>query len=105
MNDKSYTNWDSMSDNALSEQIGHFIKHYRLQQNKTQEEVATKAGMSRSTLSLLERGETVTLASLIQVLRVSSPEIAIHNFLSLWKKEKKVFMLNAVRRIIQCPLS
>ncbi|MEY3498842.1 MAG: hypothetical protein RL308_511 [Bacteroidota bacterium] len=61
MNDKSYTNWDSMSDNALSEQIGHFIK---------QEEVANKAGMSRSTLSLLERGETVTLASLIQVLRV-----------------------------------
>lgn len=70
MNDKSYTRWDSMSDNALSEQIGHFIKHYRLQQNKTQEEVATKAGMSRSTLSLLERGETVTVASLIQVLRV-----------------------------------
>ena len=70
MNDKSYTNWDTMSDNALSEQIGHFIKYYRVQQNKTQQEVATKAGMSRSTLSLLERGETVTLASLIQVLRV-----------------------------------
>jgi transcriptional regulator with XRE-family HTH domain len=70
MNDKSYTNWDSMSDIALSEQIGHFIKHNRVQQNKTQEDVAIKAGMSRSTLSLLERGETVTLASLIQVLRV-----------------------------------
>ena len=28
------------------------------------------AGISRSTLSLLERGETVTLSTLIQVLRV-----------------------------------
>jgi transcriptional regulator with XRE-family HTH domain len=32
--------------------------------------VAEAAGISRSTLSLLERGETVTLATLIQVLRV-----------------------------------
>jgi DNA-binding Xre family transcriptional regulator len=29
-----------------------------------------EAGISRSTLSLLERGETVTLATLLQVLRV-----------------------------------
>jgi transcriptional regulator with XRE-family HTH domain len=59
-----------MSDKALIEQIGAYIKHHRLQQNKTQEEVAGEAGISRSTLSLLERGETVTLTTLIQVLRV-----------------------------------
>lgn len=70
MNDISYTNWDAMSDKALAEQIGTFIKHHRIQQNKTQETVAKDAGISRSTLSLLERGETVTLATLIQVLRV-----------------------------------
>jgi transcriptional regulator with XRE-family HTH domain len=70
MNDSSYKNWASMSDKALIEQIGAYIKHHRLQQNKTQEEVAGEAGISRSTLSLLERGETVTLTTLIQVLRV-----------------------------------
>ncbi|MFZ4102431.1 MAG: helix-turn-helix domain-containing protein [Sphingobacterium thalpophilum] len=59
-----------MSDNALSKQIGAFIKHQRMEQNKTQNIVAEAAGISRSTLSLLERGETVTLATLIQVLRV-----------------------------------
>jgi len=32
--------------------------------------LAKAAGISRSTLSLLERGEAVTLATLIQVLRV-----------------------------------
>lgn len=41
-----------------------------MEQNKTQDVLAKAAGISRSTLSLLERGETVTLATLIQVLRV-----------------------------------
>jgi len=70
MNDKSYIDWVSMSDKALSETIGAFIKHNRLNQNKTQNEVSKDAGISRSTLSLLERGETVTLSTIIQVLRV-----------------------------------
>ncbi|MDD2634802.1 MAG: helix-turn-helix transcriptional regulator [Bacteroidales bacterium] len=69
MTDLSYSNWDSMNDKALAEHIGAFVKHHRLEQNKTQEVLASTAGISRSTLSLLERGETVTLASLIQVLR------------------------------------
>lgn len=70
MTDQSYKNWNSMSDNALVQQIGAFVKHHRMEQNKTQEVLANAAGISRSTLSLLERGETVTLATLIQVLRV-----------------------------------
>jgi transcriptional regulator with XRE-family HTH domain len=59
-----------MSDKALAMHIGAFIKHHRMEQNKTQEVLAKAAGISRSTLSLLERGEAVTLATLIQVLRV-----------------------------------
>jgi transcriptional regulator with XRE-family HTH domain len=69
MTDLSYINWDSMSDKALAEHIGTFISHHRLDQNKTQEVLANSAGISRSTLSLLERGETVTLPTLIQTLR------------------------------------
>lgn len=69
MTDLSYANWDSMSDKALAEHIGAFISHHRLDQNKTQDILANAAGISRSTLSLLERGETVTLTTLIQTLR------------------------------------
>lgn len=58
-----------MSDDALAKHVGVFIKHHRLEQNKTQALVAESAGISRSTLSLLERGEAVTLGTLIQVLR------------------------------------
>ncbi len=70
MIDKYFREWASMSDKALAEYIGTFIRHTRMEQNKTQTELATSAGISRSTLSLLERGDTVTVPTLIQVLRV-----------------------------------
>ncbi|MDL2323339.1 helix-turn-helix domain-containing protein [Bacteroidales bacterium OttesenSCG-928-A17] len=70
MNDISYNTWNAMSDAAISQKIGKFIKHHRVKQNKTQSELAMEAGISRSTLSLLERGQTVTVATLIQVLRM-----------------------------------
>ncbi|WP_319501794.1 helix-turn-helix transcriptional regulator [uncultured Draconibacterium sp.] len=70
MNDKSYNDWSSMSDKSLMRTIGNFIQSHRLNQNRSQEQVATAAGISRSTLSLLERGEKVRMDSLIQVLRV-----------------------------------
>lgn len=59
-----------MSDKALTEHIGAFVRHHRMAQNKTQGVLASEAAISRSTLSLLERGETVTIGTLIQVLRV-----------------------------------
>lgn len=70
MNDISYTDWTSISDKALMETIGAFVLHHRLNQNKSQSDVAKAANLSRSTLSLLERGEKIALNSLIQVLRV-----------------------------------
>jgi len=70
MTDIPYKNWLSMSDDNLAKQVGAFIKYHRLEQNKTQETVANAAGISRSTLSLLEKGDSITLSTLIQVLRV-----------------------------------
>lgn len=70
MNDNSYVDWKELSDIALIATIGQFVKHHRLGQNRSQNEVARAAGISRSTLSLLERGEKINLSSLIRVLRV-----------------------------------
>jgi len=70
MTDNSYIEWTSMSDKVLVESIGKFVQHHRLNQNKTQIDVAKAANISRSTLSLLERGEKIALNTLIQVLRV-----------------------------------
>lgn len=70
MMDISNINWTAMSDVAIVETIGGFIKHHRLLQNKTQQQVATDAGINRSTLIQLENGERITLLTVIQVLRV-----------------------------------
>lgn len=51
-----------------------------MEQNKTQDELATAAGISRSTLSLLERGETVTINTLIQVLRILDQLHVLNSF-------------------------
>ena len=69
MNDLSYNKWTSKSDNALEITFGEFIKHHRLKQNITQGNLSEKAGISRSTLSLMERGESVNLSTFIKVLR------------------------------------
>jgi len=70
MTDKAFKEWASMSDKALAKYIGVFVRHHRMEQNKTQDELSAAASISRSTLSLLERGEAITVTTLIQVLRV-----------------------------------
>lgn len=70
MNDLSYKNIHAQTDDAILKFIGKYIHTERLRQNKSQEQVALEAGISRSTLSLLERGEVVKLDSFLQVLRV-----------------------------------
>jgi transcriptional regulator with XRE-family HTH domain len=70
MMEVSDINWVARTDIAIVKSIGAFTKHHRLLQNKTQQQVATDAGINRSTLVQLENGERVTLLTLIQVLRV-----------------------------------
>lgn len=59
-----------MSDSAIAVYIGGFVKHERILQDMTQDELSHAAGISRSTLSILESGGSVTVPTLLQVLRV-----------------------------------
>jgi transcriptional regulator with XRE-family HTH domain len=63
------TEWLSMSDKSIVSKIGEYIKHQRLIQNKTQANIAKIAGINRWTMSKIENGEPISLASLIQILR------------------------------------
>ena len=69
MSEISYIDKYAMTDDLLCILVGKFIKHHRLSQNRSQQDVSAAAGISRSTLSLLERGQSVSLTTLIQVLR------------------------------------
>lgn len=70
MSDKTIFNIYKMSDDAIIQSIGDFVKHHRLQHNITQKILAEKAGINRTTLSDLESGKRCQLLTLIQVLRI-----------------------------------
>jgi transcriptional regulator with XRE-family HTH domain len=61
--------WVQMADVVIVKQIGSYIRHMRLQQNKTQAQLADMAGLNRWTISQIENGESITLTSFIQILR------------------------------------
>jgi transcriptional regulator with XRE-family HTH domain len=67
--EKGIKYWHAMSDPALLALLGKFIQQTRLQQNKTQQQVATAAGINRSTIVQIENGGGGTMLSFIQVLR------------------------------------
>ena len=73
-------NWIEMTDAAIVEQIGRFIKQSRIEQNKTQLQLAKEAGLNRWTLSQIENGGTVNLSSLIQLLRALDVLYVLNHF-------------------------
>lgn len=62
--------WQALSDRAALSLIGSFIKYNRLSQNKTQADLAEEAGLHRSTLVQMEKGNGGTMHSFIRVLRM-----------------------------------
>ena len=89
------TNWYSMSDPAIVSQLGTFLRQIRLQQNLTQEQVAEKAGLSRSAISDMENGRTVaSLLTTVQVLR------ALKQLNLLVWREAEVMTFNNLFQII-----
>ena len=61
--------WKALTDAGIVEEIGAFVRHQCLQQNKTQATIAHEAGLNRWTISQLENGEAISLQSLIRILR------------------------------------
>lgn len=81
-----------MSDDAIVNMIGSFVRHHRLAQNITQQELATRAGINRTTLSDMETGRRFHIVTLIQVLRILN---ALHVFDSFKIEEQISPMLLA----------
>jgi transcriptional regulator with XRE-family HTH domain len=61
--------------------IGQRLQRYRLQQNRTLEEVAAGAGISPRTVFRAEAGESPTLATLVRILRALGRLDALDAFL------------------------
>jgi len=93
MLDNTFTDWVAMSDKAIIGAIGAYIRHQRLEQNKTQAQVAKEAGINRWTLGQIERGESITLATLIQILRV----LDLIHLLSIFTIKEKISPIEYAR--------
>lgn len=59
-----------LSDKVILSKIGLFVQQVRIKQDLSQQELADKSALSRSTVSLLERGEGISLLNLIKILRM-----------------------------------
>ena len=57
------------TDNMILSKLGETIKRLRLERNVSQKELALSAGVSISSIAALERGESVSLKTLIPLLR------------------------------------
>jgi putative transcriptional regulator len=63
-------NWTDLSDKGIVEEIAKRVKQKRLNLNLTQLQLAQKAGLHIQTIKNFERGDTATLQTFIQILRV-----------------------------------
>lgn len=86
-----------MSDPTIITEIGSLVRRIRLQKNITQQQLADKVGLYRSTISEMENGRASSLLSFIQVLRGlekletlnSLSDVPANSPLKLARKEKQ----------------
>jgi len=88
------TEWIAMNDKAIITAIGEYLKQQRLTKNKTQAQIAEDAGINRWTLSNIENGKAVTLASLIQILRA----LDLLSILDIFKIEKQISPMELAKK-------
>lgn len=69
-----------LSDKAILQKVGLFIQQTRIKQNLTQEELAMQSAISRSTLSLVERGDNISLINLLKILRTLNALYVLNDF-------------------------
>ena len=94
VSNSSSPNWYSMSDPAIVTDLCNSLKQIRLQQNLTQEQLAEKAGLSRSAISEMENGRAaVSLMTIIQVLRA----LQQFHWLDTWKAGAAVSPLQVAK--------
>ena len=74
------TDWYALSDPAIVQEIGKQLKRMRLKNNLTQQELANRSGLFRSTISEIENGRISSVLSLIQLLRGLNNLELLENF-------------------------
>lgn len=72
----------ALTDNMILKKIGENIKRIRLERNVSQKELAEFAGVAISSIAALERGDNVSLKTLIPLLRALNSLHMLSDFLN-----------------------
>lgn len=70
-----------MSNTQIEQELGNRLKNHRLDLNLTQDEIASRSGLSRRTITAIENGEGSTLGTLIAMLRALNALDTLESFL------------------------
>lgn len=62
------SNWLFLTEVEILAEIGSKLKKIRVQHNLTQKELSKEVGLSVSTISLIEKGKSTSVESLIRIL-------------------------------------
>ena len=62
------SNWLFLTEVEILTEIGSKLKKIRVQHNLTQKELSKEVGLSVSTISLIEKGKSTSVESLIRIL-------------------------------------
>jgi len=92
--------WYSLTNHKIEELLGKRLKQQRLQYNLTQNELSAKTGISRVSISKIERGSGANLSSILEIMRalhildnienlVPEQEISPIEMIKLKNKSKK----------------
>ena len=57
--------------------VGEAIKQARLSRNLTQEQLGERIGVQRSQISRLEKGQSITLSSMMRVFKAMDVQVAL----------------------------
>ena len=71
----------ALTDNMILEKIGENIKRMGLEHNISQKELAGSAGVAISSIAALERGENISLKTLVPILRALNSLHMLSDFL------------------------
>ncbi len=61
-------NWLFLTEQEILQEIGERLKKIRVRHNLTQKQLGEEVGLSVSTISLIEKGKSTTVESLIRIL-------------------------------------
>ncbi|WP_187696277.1 helix-turn-helix domain-containing protein [Xanthovirga aplysinae] len=90
--------WYELSDKGIIKEIGERLRKARLIKDLSQQEIANRTGLNRSTISEIERGAPTSMLSFIAILRGLEELESLESLLPTTKGPSPIQMLKLEKK-------